>query len=57
MGWLRHTTLDIPALVPAWGMEAATRAFLKVIDWCQWDEHGPVEDRGRKTRDGQQMRD
>jgi len=57
MGWLRHTTLDIPALVPAWGMEAATRAFLKVIDWCQWDEHGPAEDRGRKTRDGQQMRD
>ncbi len=27
-----HTTLDTPALVPAWGMEAATRAFLKIID-------------------------
>jgi hypothetical protein len=27
-----HTTLDTPALVPGWGMEAATRAFLKIID-------------------------
>jgi hypothetical protein len=27
-----HTTLDTAALVPAWGMEAATRAFLKIID-------------------------
>ena len=27
-----HTTLDTSALVPAWGMEAATRAFLKIID-------------------------
>ena len=27
-----HTTMDTPALVPAWGMEAATRAFLKIID-------------------------
>jgi hypothetical protein len=27
-----HTTIDTAALVPAWGMEAATRAFLKIID-------------------------
>ncbi len=27
-----HTTLDTAQLVPAWGMEAATRAFLKIID-------------------------
>ena len=27
-----HTTLDTPDLVPAWGIEAATRAFLKIID-------------------------
>jgi hypothetical protein len=27
-----HTTLDTANLVPAWGMEAATRAFLKIID-------------------------
>ena len=27
-----HTTLDTAALVPAWGMEDATRAFLKIID-------------------------
>jgi hypothetical protein len=27
-----HTTLDTAALVPAWGMEAATHAFLKIID-------------------------
>jgi Peptidase family M28 len=27
-----HTTLDTSKLVPAWGMEAATRAFLKIID-------------------------
>jgi hypothetical protein len=27
-----HTTLDTSALVPAWGMEAATRSFLKIID-------------------------
>jgi hypothetical protein len=27
-----HTTLDTAWLVPAWGMEAATRAFLKIID-------------------------
>jgi hypothetical protein len=27
-----HTTLDTSKLVPAWGIEAATRAFLKIID-------------------------
>jgi hypothetical protein len=27
-----HTTIDTAQLVPAWGMEAATRAFLKIID-------------------------
>jgi hypothetical protein len=27
-----HTTIDTAALVPAWGMEDATRAFLKIID-------------------------
>ena len=27
-----HTTIDTSALVPAWGMEDATRAFLKIID-------------------------
>ena len=27
-----HTTLDIPELVPAEGMERATRAFLGIID-------------------------
>jgi hypothetical protein len=27
-----HTTLDTSQLVPAWGMEAATRAFLKIMD-------------------------
>ncbi len=27
-----HTTLDVPELVPAEGMERATRAFLSVID-------------------------
>ena len=27
-----HTTIDTSQLVPAWGMEAATRAFLKIID-------------------------
>lgn len=27
-----HTTLDTARLVPAWGMEAATRAYLKIID-------------------------
>ncbi len=27
-----HTTLDTADLVPAWGLEAATRAFLKIID-------------------------
>jgi hypothetical protein len=27
-----HTTLDTANLVPAWGMEAATRAFLKILD-------------------------
>ena len=27
-----HTTLDTAAMVPAWGMEAATRAFLKILD-------------------------
>ena len=27
-----HTTLDTPELVPAEGMERATRAFLQVID-------------------------
>ena len=27
-----HTTMDTSELVPAWGMEAATRAFLKIID-------------------------
>jgi hypothetical protein len=27
-----HTTLDTADLVPAWGIEAATRAFLKIID-------------------------
>src|SRR5579871_419138 len=27
-----HTTLDTPDLVPAWGLEDATRAFLKIID-------------------------
>jgi len=27
-----HTTLDTPELVPAWGLEDATRAFLKIID-------------------------
>jgi hypothetical protein len=27
-----HTTWDTAALVPAWGMEAVTRAFLKIID-------------------------
>jgi len=27
-----HTTLDVPELVPAEGMERATRAFLRVID-------------------------
>lgn len=27
-----HTTLDTAELVPAWGIEAATRAFLKIID-------------------------
>jgi peptidase M28-like protein len=27
-----HTTLDTPDLVPAWGLEDATRGFLKIID-------------------------
>ena len=27
-----HTTLDTPELVPAWGLEDATRGFLKIID-------------------------
>jgi len=27
-----HTTIDTAAMVPAWGMEDATRAFLKIID-------------------------
>ena len=27
-----HTTLDTAALVPAWGMEAVTRSYLKIID-------------------------
>lgn len=27
-----HTTLDTPDLVPAWGLEDATRAYLKIID-------------------------
>ncbi len=27
-----HTTLDTAALVPAWGMEAAARSYLKIID-------------------------
>jgi hypothetical protein len=27
-----HTTIDTAQLVPAWGMEDATRAFLKIID-------------------------
>ena len=27
-----HTTLDTAELVPAWGLEDATRAFLKIID-------------------------
>ena len=27
-----HTDIDVPEMAPAWGMEAATRAFLKVID-------------------------
>ena len=27
-----HTTLDTAELVPAWGMEAAARSFLKIID-------------------------
>ncbi len=27
-----HTTLDTAHLVPAWGMEDATRAFLKIVD-------------------------
>jgi hypothetical protein len=27
-----HTTLDTSSLVPAWGMEAATRAYLRIID-------------------------
>jgi len=27
-----HTTLDTPDLVPAWGLEDATRAFLSIID-------------------------
>jgi Peptidase family M28 len=27
-----HTTMDTAQLVPAWGMEDATRAFLKIID-------------------------
>ena len=27
-----HTTLDTADLVPAWGIEAATRAYLKIID-------------------------
>ena len=27
-----YTTLDTAALVPAWGMEAVTRSFLKIID-------------------------
>ena len=27
-----HTTLDTADLVPAWGLEDATRAFLKIID-------------------------
>ena len=27
-----HTTLDTPELVPAWGLEDATRAFLNIID-------------------------
>ncbi len=27
-----HTTLDVPELVPAEGMERATRAFLSVLD-------------------------
>jgi hypothetical protein len=27
-----HTTIDTAQLVPAWGMEAATRAFLKIVD-------------------------
>ena len=29
---IHHTTLDTADLVPAWGIEAATRAFLKIID-------------------------
>ena len=29
---VHHTTIDTAQLVPAWGMEAATRAFLKIID-------------------------
>jgi hypothetical protein len=27
-----HTTLDTAELVPAWGLEDAARAFLKIID-------------------------
>jgi hypothetical protein len=27
-----HTTIDTPDMVPAWGLEDATRAFLKIID-------------------------
>jgi hypothetical protein len=27
-----HTTIDSPEMVPAWGLEDATRAFLKIID-------------------------
>jgi len=27
-----HTTIDTPEMVPAWGLEDATRAFLKIID-------------------------
>jgi hypothetical protein len=27
-----HTTLDTADLVPAWGLEDATRAFLKIVD-------------------------
>ena len=27
-----HTTIDTPEMVPAWGLEDATRGFLKIID-------------------------
>jgi hypothetical protein len=43
-----HTTLDTAELVPAWGLEDATRAFLKIIDGANKDDE--AGDRGGVSR-------